>query len=65
MRQISLLIKAAMEGMMVCLEHCRRLIDHLATALCECVCECVFECKCACLRESTCVINVLTKAVRD
>ena len=38
MRQISLLIKAAMEGMMVCLEHCRRLIDHLATALCECVC---------------------------
>lgn len=63
MRQISLLIKAATEGMMVCLEHCRRLIDHLATALCECECECV--CLCVFARVNSRVINVLTKAVRD
>lgn len=56
-RQISLLIKAAMEGMMVCLEHCRRLIDHLATALCVCVRLCESTC--------VCVINVLTKELRD
>lgn len=57
MRQISLLIKAVMEGMMVCLEHCRRLIDHLATALCVRlrVSVCVYSC----------VINVLTKGVCD
>lgn len=58
-RQISLLIKAAMEGMMVCLEHCRRLIDHLATALCVCVCVSVSLLVCVC------VINVLTKELRD
>lgn len=44
---------------MVCLEHCRRLIDHLATALCVCVCVSVSLLVCVC------VINVLTKELRD
>lgn len=44
---------------MVCLEHCRRLIDHLATALCVRVHLCESTCVCVC------VINVLTKELRD
>lgn len=44
---------------MVCLEHCRRLIDHLATTLCVCVCVSVSLLVCVC------VINVLTKELRD
>lgn len=44
---------------MVCLEHCRRLIDHLATALCVCVCVSVSLLVCVC------VINVLTKELHD